>query len=194
MKMSFPIVQFPYKSIILYIGMVIIGCIMILSLAPMIFLAYISIISMVLFPTIGIILLVKKKTLFNLKAIGIICLSIPSFLLCNTFWPIDFLYDSELRFGITEGDYQIDVVQRPGFDFYDTDFEIRRSDNKSAIWWIDPDDKKWWGPHIKKIGNKVYFLKKNEKIDKNSAYVDLKNMILYGYYFGTKHIDSLDFK
>ena len=139
---------------------------------------------MVLFPC-SIYFLIFKKNVRPWIPIILIVLSILVFYQFKNIWPFDFLFKSETRFGYTLGDYRVNVVQKPGFDYYDTMYEIFS---------IDTDDNKWWFPKIEQENSKIYFLRFGEEPGDKSNYISLIDSALFvkGSFYGI--VSDLNFK
>ena len=110
-------------------------------------------------------------------------------------WPFDFLGGgSEMRMSVNARGYVVSAVQRPGSDFYDSFFEIRRADGQVARVWIDGDDSKWWRPRMVVQGTRTYFVGGFGTIGPRTSFVDAANGELYGgYYRKTYLLDQLEY-
>ena len=101
----------------------------------------------------------------------------------------------QLRLPVMAPPYEITLVQKPGVDFYESYFEIARSDGKIAELWIDGDDSRWWNPDVIYKNGKIYFVRSRGRIDEYTSYVDPENDIIFsGYGKMTYKISELDFK
>jgi len=158
----------------------------------MLLIVFIQLLLMSFFP-IAIYQLFFAKKRKKLVAIVLILLSLIGFINCKELWPFDFLFQNETRFGYNFGDYRVNILQRPGFDYYDTFYEVIFQNNKKAIILIDPDDHKWWFPKIIQENGKVYFLRYREKPNTNCSYIVTQDSSLYikGKFY--KNISQLDF-
>jgi hypothetical protein len=140
-------------------------------------------------------------TRYRLKAamltgVFLVLVSVPAVMLCEDFWPLDFLIPAtEMRVPVTAGMYEVNVIQEPGGDFYNSFFEIRRQDGKIAYAGIDGDDNKWWRPRVIAKGTRLYFVRGGEGITANTSFVDFTTGTLFsGYYKRTYKIKELDFQ
>lgn len=118
--------------------------------------------------------------------------SVWSIMMLKAMWPVDFLFDRETRIAMNAPGWRIDAVQRPGFDFYDSFFEVVRPDGRTATSLIDWDDHKWWVPHVEDANGQVLL---RTLFDDRVAYVDPSRNMLYSYYTRRKiFLDELDFR
>ena len=153
---------------------------------------------MLLFLPIGIFMIIKhRKKRFGLViGISLIIFSIPFYFIMSPLiiWKLDYYRGWELRLPVTTPNYEICLVQKPGFDFYDSYFEVLRSDNKKAIVIIDTDDSKWLKPDIVRKNSKIYFIRGPGQINDQTSYIDLdKDIIFSGIYKSTYRISELEF-
>lgn len=71
-------------------------------------------------------------------------------------YPPDFLWRHKLtRVVIPVGDYRVEVMQWPGFEFYSSNLRVRSPDSQIACYSFHSDDRKWWFPRVTKSNNKI---------------------------------------
>ena len=148
---------------------------------------------------VGLVLAVFKRRRKGLVLVGIILavVSIPPWLILSVFllWQFDALRGWELRVPVEVPPYQITLVQKPGFDFYNSRFEIGRPDGKTAAVLIDADDSRWWNPGVVEKDGKTYFVRNLGRIGERTPYVDVENDVIHsGYWQRTHKISELEFK
>lgn len=159
----------------------------------MLIIIFIQLLFMILFPCSIFWLIFKRKNRFLIPII-IIILSFVVFYQFKYIWPFDFIFKNETSFGYNLGNYRVNIVQKPGFDYYDTMYEITSKDRGKAIILIDTDDDKWWFPRIEQNKDRIYFLRYGEKSNEKSVYLNLADSALFarGSFYGI--ISELDFK
>jgi hypothetical protein len=138
---------------------------------------------------IGIIIairgVVRRRRLRTIAGFAFVVLSVPAVAFCTPMWPFDFLIPGTVvRVPVTAGTYVVTLVQRPGVDFYDLFFEIRRVDGKITRVMIDCDSNKWWRPRVIAQGTRSYFVRGFQGIMSNTSYVDAATGTLFGGYYG----------
>lgn len=79
-------------------------------------------------------------------------------------WQFDLARSWELRVQADIPPYSVELVQEPGFDFYNSYFLIKRGDGKTAFVLIDGDDSKWRKPKVVHQDGKTYFVRGAGKI------------------------------
>ena len=138
---------------------------------------------------IGIIVVIRGGTRRRKSAIVVggvlVALAIPAVAFCTVMWPLDFLLRlREIRVPVVARGYTVTLVQRPGADFYESFFEVRRSDGKIAQVMIDGDDRKWWRPRVIVQGARSYFVRGFGAIQSRTAFVDAGDGTLFSGYYG----------
>jgi hypothetical protein len=104
---------------------------------------------------------VLKRRLRTRFVLGMVLLavSLPAVLFCQLMWPLDFLgLGGAVRVPAAGAAYTVVMVQEPGTDFYDSYFEITRSDGKITRLMVGPDADKWWGLRAKTVGTRIDFV------------------------------------
>jgi len=146
---------------------------------------------------IGVAIAFRKKRRWMIGGLVLIILSILSYIILSPviLWQFDAHRGWELRIPIKISGYEICLVQEPGFDFYNSYFEITRGDGKSAIVLIDGDDGRWWNPDTVQQDGKTYFVRGLGLINNRTSHIDPSNDIIYsGYYQRIHKISELSFK
>lgn len=126
----------------------------------------------------------------------LVLLSLPAYLILSPLiiWKIDDIRGWEVKLSTTIPGYAIEFIHRPGFDFYDTFFEITRSDGKRAIIIIDADDSKWWSHHIIEQDGRTYFSRNKNITPDRTSFVEPENDLIYsGYYKRFYKLSELEF-
>ncbi|MBT7055773.1 MAG: hypothetical protein HN976_11835 [Lentisphaerae bacterium] len=109
-------------------------------------------------------------------------------------WAFDSLTDWELRLSAEIPGHTVTLVQKPGFDFYNSSFQVTRLDGKMAKVLIDGDDDRWWNPEVVHRSGRIYFVRGSGQIGERTSYVDPKNDIIFsGYSRRTHKISGLEF-
>jgi hypothetical protein len=161
-------------------------------------LALVHIVWLLLLP-IGIVVTirgcVRRRRLAEAAGIALVALSIPGVGFCTEMWPFDFLLPrSEVRVPAVAGTYVVTLVQKPGIDFYDSFFEIRRADGKVTRVMIDADDNKWWRPQVVARGTRSYFVRGTGGITPETSFVDAADGTLFaGHYGDVYNLGNLSF-
>jgi hypothetical protein len=92
-------------------------------------------------------------------------LSMPAVIFCRSMSPLDFPgLSREVRVPASGLGYTVAMVQKPGFDFYDSYLEICRSDGKITRLMVDADDSKWWGLCAKTQGTRTDFVNSSGEV------------------------------
>ena len=138
---------------------------------------------------------IRFGRVFVVSGIGLILVSLPAVAFCCLFWPFDFFGQGRaIRESITIQGYTIDFVQKPGIDFYETFFEIVRSDGEITRIMIDADDNKIWFPTTVNRGGRIYFVGALEGVGAQTSYVDPVAGVIFGGYFREAYrFAALDF-
>ena len=103
------------------------------------------------------------------------------------FYPVPlYAFDSlvgwELRLPVEIPGYTVTLVQKPGFDFYESYFEITRGDGGTARVLIDSDDYRWWRAETIQRDGRIYFVRDFGEIGDRTSYVDDKNDVIFSGY------------
>jgi hypothetical protein len=108
----------------------------------------------------------KHKVLLS-PGIALILISMSAhFVLAEVYlWQFDRLRGWNLRLSVLMAPYHVTLVQEPGFDFYESYFEIRREDGRIAKVLIDADDRRWWHPDAVERDGKTYFVRDSGEIN-----------------------------
>jgi hypothetical protein len=148
---------------------------------------------------VGVALVGRTKRRGGHIAAGVVLIvfSIPAVLCCAEMWPADFLIPrTEMRLPVAVGAYTVTLVQKPGLDFYDSFFEVRRdTDGKITRVMIDADDDKWWRPRAIVQGTRTYFVRGSDGVTPRTSFVDSADGKLFsGYYGKSYHLGALGFE
>lgn len=138
----------------------------------------------------------RQKCLTALLGLLMACLSVPSCFFIGAFvlYRIDAARGWELKVTTTVADYDVTLIQKPGFDFYETYFEVVRHDGKRARIWIDPDDGRYMNPGIVRREGKIYFTRGWGGVDSLTPYIDPQQQtIVVPLYQTTCVLSELDF-
>lgn len=157
----------------------------------------IALLGLLLLP-VGVILFMfsLKRKFFAKVGLILILLSLPAYFVMWEFivWQFDSARKWNMHLSVELPMYNISLVQEPGFDFYDSFFEIERTDGRKATILVDGDDYKWKKPNIIRKDGRIYFVRGEGYIDDRTPYIDPKNWVIFsGYYQRTYNIDDLDF-
>ena len=112
------------------------------------------------------------------------------FLILNGKYKFDSLIGWEVLLPVEIPGYKVTLVQQPGFDFYDSFFEVIRSDGKKTNILIDSDDDNWWNPNVIRKDGRIYFVRGSGKINDGTAFVDPENGIIFSGYLQQTHVLS----
>jgi hypothetical protein len=92
-----------------------------------------------------------------------------------------------------DSNYQCTIVQKPGYDFYETWLEVRRiADNKVARLPLDLDDHKLRGARVKVVGTRYELGRLFDA--RELVRVDLSKHSAFTAIAGERPIESLEFK
>lgn len=146
---------------------------------------------------IGVAFLVKavssrpRRGVAVAEGIFLLVLSTPAVLHCREMSPLDFLgFGKETRVAASGSGYTVWMVQKPGFDFYDSFLEIHQADGKITRLMVDADDSKLWGLRAETRGSRTDFVTSAGEIVSS---VDFATGTLVGAIEGETTFDQLDF-
>jgi hypothetical protein len=154
-------------------------------------------------PIVATVFLIRKPALrssFHLNPVVPVVIAIPAYVslpcvLAGWMWPPDlFLPPGHSPLVAYVANYQIEFAQRWGRSFYETYFEVTRADGLKAFLEIDGDSRKCWTMTKQQVGAKVYFLCNETTVTGNTAYVDMRESLLYtGRTRCSRRLDQLRF-
>lgn len=164
--------------------------------SQMLFIAIIHLLWLTFVP-IGTAFLVKavmsrqRRGVAVAAGIVLLILSTPAVLHCREMSPLDFLgLGKEVRVAASSTSYTVWMVQKPGYDFYDSFLEIQRADGKITRLMVDADDSKLWGLRAETRGSRTDFITTAGEIVSS---VDFATGTLAGALEGETTFDQLDF-
>jgi hypothetical protein len=101
----------------------------------------------------------RRRGLAVTLGLLLLVMSLPAVFFCQSMFPFDFLgFGREVRASVTGPGYTVSMVQKPGYDFYDSYLEICRPDGKTTRLMVDADDDKLWGLSAKTQGTRTDFV------------------------------------
>jgi hypothetical protein len=139
----------------------------------------------------------RKRKAFLVFGVVLMLVSIPATLIMLPvyLWKFDMARGWALRLPSDAPPYTVTLVQKPGDDFYESYFEVTRTDGAKATVWIDGDDSRWWNPDVVQKDGRIYFVRGFGAIGDSTSYVDAANDTIFsGYHQEKLRISELEFK
>lgn len=147
----------------------------------------------------GIVLAIvgRRKRAYFVPGLVLTLVSVVPFYFASllALWGIDALRGWDMRLPVSIPGYEVCLIQKPGGDFYESYFEVTRSDGAKAIVLIDSDDMKWFNPDVVQKDGRFYFTRGLGRITERTSYVDPNaDTIFSGYYQRFHVLSALEFR